>query len=136
MENPFKNLINKILPDENIHEDNGNFDESKIPLEMYEISGQDKITGHSFNRYMRDKTQDEIIKNEIKNPVFISREDILAKSSEKRISLVKEAIFSPDRKEQEIATRMLYELPLEEKKLFSSTLPRDIKIKLNNGKCY
>jgi predicted XRE-type DNA-binding protein len=32
---------------------------------MYEVSGQEKISLHSFYRYQRDKEQDEAIKQQI-----------------------------------------------------------------------
>jgi len=37
-------------------------------LKMYEISGQDPITEHSFNRYKKDKNQDAAIEDIVRNP--------------------------------------------------------------------
>jgi len=39
--------------------------ETDIPLDMYQVSGQDPITEHSFNRYLQCREQDEAIKENV-----------------------------------------------------------------------
>lgn len=54
-----------------IEEKNTSIKETELPdyISMYDISGQDKITGQSFRRYVRDKEQDQKIIDRIKYKV-------------------------------------------------------------------
>lgn len=51
-------------------------------VSMYEISGQDPITEHSFNRYIKDKKQDRAIKEVVEESVPSIEEKILKVTEE------------------------------------------------------
>ena len=110
MENPFKDLLNRILPEEKEE----TFDPKKVPLEMYEISGQDKITEHSFNRYIGDRSQDEVINKKIHIKLFLTQKDVLLMSKEDQSTLILMCMFSSDKQEQDLGQGIL--LRLNEKK--------------------
>jgi HEAT repeat protein len=89
-------------------------------LSMYEISGQDAITEHSFNRYLKDKEQDSKIEELSAHPSVSLQEKIEAAPLPEKASLIRSGLENPDiniQKEAALTTYMLPEIerqPLEE----------------------
>ncbi len=75
--------------------------------EMYDISGQKEITEHSFDRYVRDKEQDEAIKEQNKkSATAYIREIDIAKDQEKD-SLIEAGLSNPDIEVQKASAEMI-----------------------------
>lgn len=89
-------------------------DDKKIPLEMYEISGQDKITEHSFSRYIKDQEQDEKIKSKVQDSAFSVKEKMKNASPEEIISLIKKSFDDPNPQVRKVATDEMFNVPKTE----------------------
>ncbi|MDA2936012.1 hypothetical protein MYX06_02235 [Patescibacteria group bacterium AH-259-L05] len=84
----------------------------KIPLEMYEISGQDRITSHSLARYIKDKEQDEMIKGMIQDPLEVKISDAPANE---RSSLIAKGLASDNIDVRKECARMIKDAPVSER---------------------
>lgn len=88
-----------------------------IPQEMYEISGQDKITEHSLNRYLKDKEQDEAIINCANEADFLNDQirsldnEKLIAAEDKSISIIRAGLNYPDIQIQEDAAKVFWRMP-------------------------
>ena len=88
--------------------------ESKILpeyLSMYEISGQDPITPHALDRYLKDKEQDAKIEEEAEKFPTVVLQDSMELKEEEIPSLFVRCIESPDIEIRRSASRLIRILP-------------------------
>ncbi|MCX6736606.1 MAG: hypothetical protein NTW73_00745 [Candidatus Parcubacteria bacterium] len=82
--------------------------------EMYDISGQKEITGHSFDRYVRDKEQDEAIKEQNKKSATAYIREIFNAKGEEQLFLIKLGLSNPNIEVQKASAEMIVFAPIEE----------------------
>ncbi|MFA6895704.1 MAG: hypothetical protein WC242_00620 [Candidatus Paceibacterota bacterium] len=93
--------------------------ETDIPLEMYEISGQDPITEHSFNRYRECQKEDKAIEEEaeiekIEKSMCEINNKIRAIPEEKRSKLIREGLNHLSPRVQRVYSEMIWLAPEKE----------------------
>jgi hypothetical protein len=84
-------------------------------IKMYEISGQDSITSHSFNRYIKDKEQDSRIKKQVEDSPSFFCERIESLPQEERAALIRQGMNNPDIEIQKAAISMIIKAPEKER---------------------
>lgn len=88
----------------------------EMPLEMYEIPGQDKISSHAYARYLRNKEQDAAIKRRVENPAPSLKDIIESATLKERSSLIKDVLGSASFKIEDKleAADLIFDIPREE----------------------
>ena len=109
-------------------------------LSMYEISGQDPITRHSFDRYIKDKKQDQAIRDQAEKPIavdiienkkelksFFTEDNSLPEEvklwkgkvmevpEKERAAIIRKGFHNPDANIQIAADRMIINAPERER---------------------
>lgn len=80
-------------------------------LKMYEIPGQETITEHGFLRYIKDKKQDEEIKNLIHNSVNNFRGELASAYGDQLIDLILRGLENKNPQIQILAADYIWEVP-------------------------
>lgn len=97
-----------------IEEKNISSKEADLPdyISMYDISGQDKITGQSFRRYVRDKEQDQKIKDRIDNSATAYVSKIESAPEAARAELIMAGLKGKDRIMQRVCAEAIELAPI------------------------
>ncbi len=96
-------------------------DKEAIPLGMYEVSGQDSINQHTFERYLKDKKQDEAIQSQVeKSTPFLVQKirlifDKTYRSNSEIIPIIIESLDNPNVEIQKVAIAMIWTIPKNER---------------------
>jgi hypothetical protein len=77
-------------------------------LKMYDISGQDRITEHGFNRYTKNKEQDNFIKEQKENSTTLFIKRIKDAPEEEKSSLIKLGLENQNIEVQKVSVRMIH----------------------------
>lgn len=92
-------------------------------IKMYEISGQEEITKHSLNRYLRSKKQDDKIKEQIKKSPESIIDHIKNTAEAEKSNIIKDYLKSSDNTVKIIAIGMIGSVPKDERtELFKKAL--------------
>ena len=84
-------------------------------LQMYEVSGQDEISEHSFQRYLRDKEQDELIRR-LQQGVEVVNSFELKKTE---ASLIESGLKNPNEDIRRMSARKIKDLPVDDRLVFT-----------------
>lgn len=101
--------------------------ENKLPeyIKMYDISGQDSITEHSFSRYQKDKQQDLIISENFVGDVKFYFEQVESANIEDKKQIIIKGLENPNLKIRKIIVELFEYIPKED-------VPELIKLALKN----
>jgi len=72
------------------------------PLDMYEISGQEPITEHALNRYIKDKKQDALIEKEAEKSTSFFTNQLSNANIKEATELIKKGMEGPNLKIQQL----------------------------------
>jgi hypothetical protein len=99
--------------------------ESGIPFEMYETSGipkKEEISEHSFNRYLKDKKQDDLILREVGlekqkniNSLKVTISEIRNSKPAEQFKILKNKVINGDLKPNKEMLHELWRIPEEER---------------------
>ncbi len=89
--------------------------DSEIPLEMYEIPGQENITEHTFQRYLKDKTQDIDINKLAATSSHSLDKEIKKLTKEELVPLLREKLYDSNLLSQELLLKTINYIPVTER---------------------
>lgn len=103
--------------------------EAALPeyISMYDISGQDKITERSFNRYVKDKEQDQKIKDQIEHSAASYEKKIKSAPRAARSDIIKVGLAKEDVAVQEVCAAMIKHASRFEQAVLREEVSRLIK---------
>ena len=104
--------------------------ESPFPVDMYQIPGHSEITTKDTERYMRDKKQDESIREIVESLTSIS--NIKDAPENERVSLIKQALENTNIEVQKEGARMINCVPENERVLLRKIVSQIIQQALEN----
>ncbi|MFA6094952.1 MAG: hypothetical protein WC757_03655 [Candidatus Paceibacterota bacterium] len=84
-------------------------------MEMYEISGQDSITLHSYERYLRDKEKAHEIASEILESAPFLRKKIFNSPESERASIIREQLSTDNPIAHKASSAMIWAAPENER---------------------